>query len=131
MGPKTISSMIFQKCIGPDMFFWIRHCVAEVCTLPSALLLQVVNVNFCGSLKFSQYLCFASWGESSKYVLGKSHCVSASPACHVCLSPVMEEELRILERCDVIAYCILVCANQEHLILILFGLTYKLGSKKP
>ena len=31
-------SMIFQKCIGPDMFSWIRYCVAEVCALPSDLL---------------------------------------------------------------------------------------------
>ena len=38
MRPKTICGVIFQKCIGPDMFYWIRHCVAEVCALPSALL---------------------------------------------------------------------------------------------
>ena len=30
--------MIFEKCSGPDMFSWLRHCVAEVCALPSALL---------------------------------------------------------------------------------------------
>jgi len=29
-------SKIFQNCIGPDMFSWIRYYVAEVCTLPSA-----------------------------------------------------------------------------------------------
>ena len=28
---------MFQKGIGPDMFSWIRHYVAEVCALPSAL----------------------------------------------------------------------------------------------
>jgi len=28
---------IFQICIGPNMFSWIRHYVAEACTLPSAL----------------------------------------------------------------------------------------------
>ena len=38
MGPKTIYSMIFQKCIGPDMFSWIRRYAAEVCAPPSALL---------------------------------------------------------------------------------------------
>ena len=27
-----------QKCIGPDMFSWIRRYGVEVCTLPSALL---------------------------------------------------------------------------------------------
>ena len=37
-GPKTICSMISQKVIGPDMFSWIRHYVAEVCALPSGLL---------------------------------------------------------------------------------------------
>ena len=36
--------MIFQKCIGPDMFSWIRHYVAEVCALPSALLVENVIV---------------------------------------------------------------------------------------
>ena len=34
IGPQTI----FQRCVEPDMFSWIRHCVAEVCALPSALL---------------------------------------------------------------------------------------------
>ena len=29
----------FKKLIGPDMFHWIRHYMAEVCTLPSAYLL--------------------------------------------------------------------------------------------
>ena len=40
IGPKTIYSMIFQKCIGPDMFSWIRHYGAEVCALLSALLVH-------------------------------------------------------------------------------------------
>ena len=35
---RTIS----QKCIGPDMFSWIRHYVVEVCVLPSALLVYTV-----------------------------------------------------------------------------------------
>ena len=30
--------MGFQKCIGPEMFSWIRHYGAEVCAPPSALL---------------------------------------------------------------------------------------------
>ena len=34
----VLYSMIFQKCIGPDMFSWIRHYVADVCAPPSALL---------------------------------------------------------------------------------------------
>ena len=29
---------LVQKCNGPDMFSWIRYCVAEVWALPSALL---------------------------------------------------------------------------------------------
>ena len=29
--------MIFQKCIGPDMFLWIGQCMVEVCALQSAL----------------------------------------------------------------------------------------------
>ena len=33
IGPKTIHSMIFQNCIGPYMFSWIRHCVVEVSAL--------------------------------------------------------------------------------------------------
>ena len=45
IGPKTIFSMIFQKCIGPDMFLWIRHCVAEVYAPPSAFL--VLKVESC------------------------------------------------------------------------------------
>ena len=36
-------SMMFQKCIGSDMFLWIRHCVVEVCTPPSALLVVIVD----------------------------------------------------------------------------------------
>ena len=43
IGPKTIYSTISQKCIGPDMFSWIRHDVAEVCALPSAFLIQTRN----------------------------------------------------------------------------------------
>ena len=34
--------MLFQKCIGPDMFSWIRHDVAEVCAPPSILLVGIV-----------------------------------------------------------------------------------------
>ena len=34
----VLCSTIFQKCIGPDMFSWIRHYVVEVCAPPSALL---------------------------------------------------------------------------------------------
>ena len=37
IGPKMTKSMIFQKCIGPNMFSWIRPYVAEVCALPSAI----------------------------------------------------------------------------------------------
>ena len=32
--------MIFQKCIDPDMFLCIRHYMAEVCALLSALLVE-------------------------------------------------------------------------------------------
>ena len=37
----VLYSMIFQKCIGPDMFSWIRNYVAEVCALPIALLVSL------------------------------------------------------------------------------------------
>ena len=37
--------MIFQKCIGPDMFSWIRHYAAEVCAPPRALLV-FINLSF-------------------------------------------------------------------------------------
>ena len=39
--PKMIYSMIFQKFIGPVMFYWIRHCGVEICALecPSSLFL--------------------------------------------------------------------------------------------
>ena len=46
--------MIFLKCIGPDMFSWIRHYVAEVCALPSALLVAFVfekKCAFCDELE--------------------------------------------------------------------------------
>ena len=36
--------MIFQICIGPDMFSWIRHYVAEVCAPPSALLVIIIII---------------------------------------------------------------------------------------
>ena len=42
--PKTTYRTISQKCNGPDMFSWIRHCVAEVCALPSALLVSHVSL---------------------------------------------------------------------------------------
>ena len=35
--------VIFQKCIGPDMFSWIRNCVAEGCALPSAFLVLLMD----------------------------------------------------------------------------------------
>ena len=41
----SLYSMIFQKCIGSDMFAWIRHDAAEVCALPSALLVLPVLVS--------------------------------------------------------------------------------------
>jgi len=44
---------ISQKCNGPDMFSWIRNCVAEVCAPPSAL--RVVIITLC----YSIYQC---WG---------------------------------------------------------------------
>ena len=44
--------MIFQKCIGPDMFSWIRHSAVKVCALPSALL-----VFLCPTLPFPVPLC--------------------------------------------------------------------------
>ena len=34
----VLYSMRLKKCVGPDMFLWIRHYVAEVCAPPSALL---------------------------------------------------------------------------------------------
>jgi len=37
----VLYSMIFQKCIGPDMFSWIRHYVLEVCALPSVLVVII------------------------------------------------------------------------------------------
>ena len=43
----VLHSMIFQKCIGPNMFSWIRHYVVEVCALPSALLVFSATVLFC------------------------------------------------------------------------------------
>jgi len=39
---KLTYIMIFQKCIGPDMFSWIRHCGVEVHALPSALLVLMI-----------------------------------------------------------------------------------------
>ena len=40
---NDIYSMIFQKFNGPDMFYWIRHCVLEACALLSALLVVYVS----------------------------------------------------------------------------------------
>ena len=37
---RVLHIMIFQKCNGPDMFLWIKHCSAEVCALSSALLVS-------------------------------------------------------------------------------------------
>ena len=39
---RALFRIIFQKCIGPDMFSWIRHNVEEVCAPPSALLVLIV-----------------------------------------------------------------------------------------
>ena len=36
----VLYSMIFQKCIGPDMFSRMRHYVVEVCAPPSAHLVK-------------------------------------------------------------------------------------------
>ena len=43
-------SLIFQKCIGPDIFSWIRHYVVEVCALPSALLVTYAVSPFPGDI---------------------------------------------------------------------------------
>ena len=42
MSPKRIHCTIFQKFIGPDMFYWIRHSVVQICTPSSALLIMTV-----------------------------------------------------------------------------------------
>ena len=53
---KVLYSMTFQKCIGPNVFSWIRYYVAEVCALPSALLVVdcYLIVSFCK--------CSCFWG---------------------------------------------------------------------
>ena len=61
MGRKTICSMIFQKCIGSDMFLQIRHCLAEVCALPKALL---VLSRFKSSFLFNHTLLSNHFSDS-------------------------------------------------------------------
>ena len=46
----VLYSKIFQKFIGPDMFFWVRHCVAVVCALQSALLVYLFIGFICSIL---------------------------------------------------------------------------------
>ena len=48
-GARAMCSMIFQGCVGPDVFSWIGRCVAEVCALPGAL--RVAQVIIKMSLK--------------------------------------------------------------------------------
>ena len=57
---------IFQKCNWPDMLSWIRHYVAEVCDLPSALLVGAVLVAVSvscviSSIRTCRWKCFARW----------------------------------------------------------------------
>ena len=40
----VVGGMIFQKFIGSDMFYWIRHYGAQVCALASALLVIIIVV---------------------------------------------------------------------------------------
>ena len=60
---KTVYRMIFQKYIRPDMFSWIRHYVAEVCALPSALLVFIMLPVV--ELQVLQYQCMDPVSESS------------------------------------------------------------------
>ena len=50
--------MIIRKFIGPDMFDWILHCVADVCTLPSALL---VSCDFCCEVSLESHSMFGQY----------------------------------------------------------------------
>ena len=47
----VLESMIFQKVIGPDIFHWIRHYVAEICALLGALVVTTVAETLDGKLK--------------------------------------------------------------------------------
>ena len=49
-----LSALRGQKCIGTDMFSWIRHYVAEMCAPPSALSVLAVFVMF-STQKKSEY----------------------------------------------------------------------------
>uniref|UniRef100_A0A8C4QIT4 Oxysterol-binding protein n=1 Tax=Eptatretus burgeri TaxID=7764 RepID=A0A8C4QIT4_EPTBU len=48
--------MVFQKCIGPDMFSWIRHYGAEVCARPSALVVYYLLLFFPAVVLFGECL---------------------------------------------------------------------------
>jgi len=79
IGPKTTYHMLFQKCIGPDVFSWIRHDMAEGGTLRSALpVLESVNKLWyitgdegCG--QGSSKLCVLLWKRKQKYIMGLNH----------------------------------------------------------
>jgi len=63
--PKRYIAWYFKNWLGPNMFSWIRYYVAEVCALPSALLVAFyINIcncfcniyEECGCSKFSIYM---------------------------------------------------------------------------
>ena len=68
----VLHSTIFPKCIGPDMFSWIKHCVAEVCALPSALQVKSAFVVCSPSIPF-----LTSSGHTADTAREKAECLNS------------------------------------------------------
>ena len=64
----VLYSMIFKKCIGLNMFLWIRYYVADICTLPSALPVLCVIVWGWDMEQQERYL-LDDWGLSQQVPL--------------------------------------------------------------
>ena len=64
---RVLHGMIFQKCIGLDMFSWIRHYVAEVCARPSALsVLHWVLFKLYAALQIVEFDVLSSYSSGPK-----------------------------------------------------------------
>ena len=99
IGRKTIYGVIFQKCIGPEMFSWIRHCMAEVFARPSVLLVFVVMWSMGLYREYPTPIstnpnpglsCVPApaWTETL-YLINKWHFLSA----YLCVTPIMPKLL--------------------------------------
>ena len=99
----VLYGMIFQKCIGPDMFSWIRHYMAEVCSLHSALLINLRHRRWTEVTVFTPFclfVCEQYYGKTPRRIStklgGQVGCVTTTNCFDFGVDPNPDLDKRII-----------------------------------